>query len=91
MRPVVPTGSMYLAEAVEAAGVEVTILDQSVPEICAGLDRHIRAAARVDTLARLGDETWRRLRDVGFIGIGMGVESGSTRARRWRTSAKPCA
>ncbi|TAN66910.1 MAG: B12-binding domain-containing radical SAM protein [Magnetospirillum sp.] len=47
MLPVVPTGILYLAEAVEAAGMEVTILDQSVPEICAGLDRHIRP----DTMA----------------------------------------
>jgi len=38
-----------------------------------------RAAARADTLATLSPGTWDMLREVGFIGIGMGVESGSRR------------
>ncbi|MBP7527608.1 MAG: B12-binding domain-containing radical SAM protein [Syntrophorhabdaceae bacterium] len=58
--------------------------EKRLVEICTALIENdfgikYRASARIDLLSRLKENTWTLLKEAGFVGLSMGVESGSPR------------
>lgn len=74
----------YRADGITFGDENFFVHEKKVVEICQALIAArfgvaFRAAGRADLLSRLRESTWRLLKDAGFVGIAVGVESGSQR------------
>lgn len=74
----------FCADGITFADENIFVNEDRLIEICQMLQRHnfnvkFRTSARADVLSRLHDSTWKMLKDTGFIGISVGIESGSQR------------
>ncbi|MGA3027528.1 MAG: radical SAM protein [Bryobacteraceae bacterium] len=74
----------YRADGITFGDENFFVHEKRVVEICEALvaarfDVAFRAAGRADLLSRLKDSTWKLLKDAGFVGIAVGIESGSQR------------
>jgi radical SAM superfamily enzyme YgiQ (UPF0313 family) len=74
----------YNADGITFGDELFFINEKRVIEICNEINKlnlniKFRGSGRADLLSRLKDTTWQLLKDTGFVGIGMGIESGSQR------------
>lgn len=72
----------YKADAITILDENFFINEARVIEICHALKKAnfnviYRAAGRVDTLSNYKESTWKLMKEVGFAGIAIGIESGS--------------
>lgn len=74
----------YKADGITFADENFFVEEQRLISICEALVASnfrvkYRASVRVDLLSRLKPSTWELLNKTGFVGISMGIESGSQR------------
>jgi radical SAM superfamily enzyme YgiQ (UPF0313 family) len=76
--------NVYGADGITFCDENVFVKEERLVSICEALIKadfkvRYRVASRADLLHRLKDSTWKLLKEAGFIGITVGVESGSQR------------
>lgn len=74
----------YRADGITFGDENFFVDERRVVEICEALAAArfgvvFRAAGRADLLSRLQASTWKLLQEAGFVGISVGIESGSQR------------
>lgn len=74
----------YNADGITFADENFFVDEQRLIDICQALQKRkfnikFRTSARADLLSKLTENTWELLKDSGFIGITVGIESGSQR------------
>lgn len=78
----------YGADCITFSDENCILNEKRFLEICKALkenriDVKFRTSGRIDVLSRLRPNTWKAMKNTGFISIGAGVETGSPRMLRY--------